>query len=75
MTSPFGRLAGAGAGPASPASQFQSSAVASILQPAANVQAFKNWRQPIVTHAHFKLSNSNYHAFIDHAVLQFQPRI
>jgi len=30
---------------------------------------------PIVTHADFKLSNSNYHAFLDHAVLQFQPRI
>ena len=43
-------LAGAGAGPVSPASQFQ---------PPAN----------------FKLSNSNYHAFLDHAVLQFQPTI
>jgi len=65
----FGRLAGAGAGPASPASLFQPPAIASILQPAANVQAFKKWHQPIVTHAGFNLSNSKYHAFLDHAVL------
>ena len=65
-------LAGAGAGPAS---QCQPPAVASSLQPPAGLQTFKKWRQSIVVHADFKFSNSNYHAFVDHAVLQFQPRI
>ena len=66
-------LAGAGAGPAS---QCQPPAVASSLQQTpAGLQTFKKWRQSIVVHADFKFSNSNYHAFVDHAVLQFQPRI
>ena len=60
----FGRLAGAGAGPASPASQCQPLAVASSLQSPAGLDTFKNWRQCIVAYADFKFSNSNYHASV-----------
>jgi len=55
----FGRLAGAGAGPASPASHLQSPAHCIFLK----VQIMT----PTVAHGDFNISNSNYQPCHDHA--------